>query len=68
MTTSNPNTSLRIEQLMQLTSCTLDRDLISKVDRDALVRIGLVNSGYGWNWISNRGVEYLVNLCLLRPL
>lgn len=56
----------RIEQLKQLTYCTWDGNLISKSDRDELVKAGLAARGYGWNWITEKGVEYLVNLGLLK--
>ena len=56
----------RIEQLKQLTSCTWDGNLISKSYRDELVKAGLAARGYGWNWITGKGVEYLVNLGLLK--
>lgn len=63
----NPETmNARIEQLKQLTSCTWDGNLISKMERDDLVRSGLAERGYGWNWITSKGVEYLVNLGLLK--
>lgn len=57
----------RIEQLKQLTSCTWDGNLISKSERDELVKTGLAQRGYGWNWITEKGVEYLVNLGILNP-
>lgn len=56
----------RIEQLKQLTSCTWDGNLISKADRDELVKAGLAEHGFGWNWITAMGVEYLVKLGLLK--
>jgi hypothetical protein len=55
-----------IEQLKQLTSCTWDGNLISKSDRDELVKAGLAQRAHGWNWITEKGVEYLVNLKLLK--
>lgn len=55
-----------IEQLKQLLTCTWDGNLISKSDRDHLVMVGLVGRGHGWNWITEKGVEYLHDLGYLR--
>lgn len=57
----------RIEQLKQLATCTFDGDLIGKSERDELVKSGLAQRGYGWNWLTEKGVEYLHNLGLLKP-
>lgn len=57
----------RIEQLVQLKAVTWDGHLISKDARDELLRAGLAARAFGWNWITDRGVEYLVNLGLLKP-
>lgn len=56
----------KIEQLKQLANCTWDGNLISKDYRDELVKAGLAQRGYGWNWLTEKGVEYLVNLNLLK--
>jgi hypothetical protein len=55
-----------IEQLKQLTSCTWDGNLLSKSDRDELVKSGLAQRGYGWNWITKEEVAYLIRLQLLK--
>jgi len=56
----------RVEQLKQLISITWDGHLISKSDRDKLIKAGLAQRGWGWNWITEKGVEYLVNLGLIK--
>lgn len=56
----------RIEQLKQLSTVTWDGNLISKHDRDELVKVGLAHRGFGWNWLSDKGVETLINLDLLK--
>jgi hypothetical protein len=56
-----------IEQLQQLQKVTWDGDLISKSQRDALVKCGyVVRCGGGWNLITKKGVEVLVNIGLLK--
>lgn len=57
----------RIDQLIQLKSITWDGNLISKTDRDELVSCGLAQRCYGYNLITCKGIEYLVNLALLKP-
>ena len=56
-----------IEQLKQLVTATWDGNLISKSHRDDLVKNGLAQRAYGYNWITEKGVEHLVNLHLLVP-
>lgn len=56
----------RIEQLRQLERCTWDGNLISKTDRDELVKSGLSQRVQGWNLITTKGVEYLLDLGLLK--
>lgn len=56
-----------IEQLKLLITATWDGDLISKDARDHLVKVGLVQRAYGYNWLTEKGIEYLVNLRLLQP-
>lgn len=60
------NMNARIEQLKQLATATWDGNLISKSDRDELVKAELAQRGYGWNWITEKGVKYLVDLGLLK--
>ena len=56
-----------IEQLRQLITCTWDGNLISKYDRDQLVKAGLAErANGGWNFITAKGVEYLVTLGYLK--
>lgn len=56
-----------LEQLHILLKVTFDGDLISKDARDHLVKAGLVQRYNGWNWVTQKGVEYLENLRLLHP-
>lgn len=53
-----------IEQLIQIFEhSTWDGNLISKSSRDELVKSGLVAKAKdGWNIITKKGIEYLVNL------
>lgn len=51
-----------LEQLKQLRSVTWDGNLIGKQYRDDLVKSGLVERLDGWNWLTRRGVEYLITL------
>ena len=58
----------RIEQLLQLsTGHVWDGNLISKHDRDELVKAGLVARCEGWNFLTTEGIKYVVNLNMLRP-
>jgi len=57
----------RIEQLKLLTKVTWDGDLISKSDRDELVKEGLAVQKHGWNFISPEGIDVLHKLGILRP-
>lgn len=59
--------SSTIEQLKLLATITHDGNLISKIARDNLVKAGLVQQAYGYNFLTGKGVEYLVNLGLLIP-
>ena len=52
----------RIEQLQQLTTVTWDGDLISKTDRDELVKCGFAKRVLGWNYITEEGIRTLVFL------
>lgn len=56
----------RIEQLMQLTQITWDGDIISKHERDQLVKSGLAQRmPHGFNVITDKGVEVLYDLGLI---
>lgn len=57
----------RIEQLLQLVRIVWDGDLISKPERDFLVKEGLAEKGYGFNFISLKGIKYLLDLGLIHP-
>jgi len=56
-----------IEQLKQLVKVTYDGDVIGKDIRDDLVRKLLAQRAHGYNWLTQKGVEYLVNLKILVP-
>ncbi len=56
-----------IKALRQLTSVTWDGNLLSKEYRDRLVQRGLAQREFGYNWITTKGLEYLVNLDFIRP-
>ena len=52
-----------VAQLQQLTSLTWDGDLLSKFERDKLVKSGLAEKiPNGWNIITSKGVTYLEDL------
>jgi hypothetical protein len=56
------------DQLMQLMFLTWDGDLISKSDRDQLVKKGLaVRFGNGWNIITETGVAFLERKDYIHP-
>lgn len=57
----------KVEQLVQLKTVTWDGNLMSKSYRDDLVKAELAQRKEGWNWLTKKGVEYLVDLGLLRP-
>lgn len=50
-----------IAQLQQLTNLTWDGDLISKSERDKLLKAGLIIKRNGWQVISEKGIDYLSN-------
>ncbi len=56
----------RIEQLQQLTTVTCDGDLISKFDRDELVKQDFVSRSCGYNVITDSGIRILNSLGLLK--
>jgi len=43
-----------------------DGNLISKNQRDTLVGHGMVDRGYGWNYLTAKGVEVAVALGFLK--
>ena len=52
-----------LEQLKLLfNGVTWDGDLISKEHRDLLVKAGLAEKCGGWNLITKKGVQYLIDL------
>lgn len=55
------------EALLQLTKVTWDGDLTGKSVRDWLVERGLVQRFDGWNWLTQKGVEYCITLNILKP-
>lgn len=57
----------RLKQLIQLITPVWDGDLISKSDRDHLVKIGWADQSAGWNIITLRGIGILVSLGILKP-
>lgn len=55
-----------LEQLIDIFRGSVwDGNLISKRDRDELVKAGLVVKSHGWNIITPKGVTYLNELGLL---
>lgn len=56
-----------IEQLMQCATATWDGNLIDKSARDRLVKHGLLTRIHGYNVVTQKGLEYLVELRLLVP-
>lgn len=57
---SNPH----VQQLLQLRLVTEDGDLISKAYRDDLVKSGLAQRHRGHNWITPKGLDYIIDLYL----
>lgn len=56
----------RIEQLIQIAKSPVwDGNLISKHDRDELVKADLVGRWGGWNFLTASGISYAVNLRIL---
>ena len=55
----------RIEQLKQLATVTWDGNLISKHDRDELVKCGWATRSHGYNVVTESGIQALQNLGLL---
>lgn len=57
-----------IEQLLQLfNGATWDGDLLAKSHRDALIKAGLAERAHGYNIITRKGVQYLLDLGLIHP-
>lgn len=57
----------RVEQLLQLLQITWDGDLISKSDRDELVKNELAFKTSGFNLITGKGIIYLLELGFIHP-
>lgn len=55
-----------IEQLLQLSHAVWDGDLISKADRDYLVKSRYVCRAKGWNIITIEGLRALIELGVLK--
>ena len=56
-----------IDQLIQLAKGPVwDGNLIGKTARDGLVKSGLVDRSGGWNFLTKKGIEYAVNLKILK--
>lgn len=58
--------SARIEVLSQCREAVWDGNIASKTERDELHKSGLVTRSHGFNIVTEKGIEYLVNLGLLR--
>ena len=56
--------NIKIDQLRQLRTLTHDGDLISSSACNQLQKAGLVLKLSGWNFLTAKGVEHLVNLGL----
>ncbi len=56
-----------VTQMLQLITVTYDGDIIGKKNRDELERMGYVQRAQGFNWLTKKGVELLVEKGLLRP-
>jgi hypothetical protein len=52
-------TPVPTEQLLQLLRIVWDGDLISKTDRDTLVKMGFVERSCGFQIITGEGIRYL---------
>jgi hypothetical protein len=62
------STQATVAQLQQLTHLTWDGDLISKTERDRLVKAELAQRmNHGWQIITPKGVEYLEALGFINP-
>ena len=56
-----------IDQLKQLRTLTWDGNLISKYHRDWLFKNGYIQRRDGWNWITSKGVHFLVQEKYIAP-
>ena len=59
-------TPVPTEQLLQLLRIVWDGDLISKSDRDILVKMGFVERSCGFQIITGAGIRYLNDNGLIR--
>lgn len=57
----------RLEQLVQLLRVTWDGDLISKSDRDELIKVEYCSKCEGWNYITYEGIKALIKIGALKP-
>ena len=55
-----------LDQLQQLLSVTWDGNLICKADRDELVKKRLADKYDGFNYITKKGLRYLIDLKLIK--
>jgi len=55
-----------LETLKQLTKLTFDGDLMSKSERDFLLKKGLIIRINGYNIVNEKGIETLYNLGILK--
>jgi hypothetical protein len=57
----------KIDQLSQLAKGPVwDGNIIGKTERDELFKAGLVGRWGGWNFLTEEGIKYAVNLSLLK--
>lgn len=56
----------RLEQLMQITKVTWDGNLISKTDRDELIKVGYCDKCDGLNYITYEGIKALIKIGSLK--
>lgn len=56
-----------LEQLKQLRTATWDGNLISKQHRDELIKAELAEKKDGWNFLTAKGIKYLIDLGQLKP-
>lgn len=52
----------RVEQCAQCMNATWDGDIINKRHRDELFKAGLINRRNGFNFISSKGIEWLLEI------
>ena len=68
LTVAGKRSSARYEAFEQIVKGPVwDGNLISKSERDTLQGHGLIDRGYGWNFLTAKGVEVAVALGFLKP-